>query len=116
MEAGEPEERAAEEKVVEEKEGERKGERIGSLEKESKGDVVVVVVVVVIERGGGGEDVGFLKVERRWSGDLCSAAGDAIIVDTRISTAIIYLSSANIVVSSTVCNYFLFLFFLFFLR
>lgn len=78
MEAGDPEERAAEEKEVEEKEGERKGERIGSLANESRR-----------EDGGGGDaavlEEGFLKVERRWSGeeevevgDLWSAAGEAI--------------------------------------
>lgn len=82
MEAGDPEDSAAEEKEVEEKEGERKGERIGSLAKESR-----------MEDGGGGgrgeaaveEAGGGLKVERRWRGeedvvvgDLWSAAGETI--------------------------------------
>ena len=60
MEAGDPEERAADEKEVEEKKGERKGERIGSLVKESRRE----------DSGGGGDaevekEEGFLKVERR---------------------------------------------------
>lgn len=38
VEAGDPEARAAEENDAEEKEGERKGERIGSVAKESSGE------------------------------------------------------------------------------
>lgn len=72
MEAGEPEERAAEEKEVEEKFGERKAENIGSEAKESRGDwavelVDVDVVVVVVE--GEPPAVGDLKVERRCRGE-----------------------------------------------
>lgn len=76
MEAGDPEESAAEEKEVEEKEGERKAERIGSLANASKGDELVVVVVVA--------DVviaGLFKLERRWRGEV-SAAGEAISAST----------------------------------
>ena len=63
MEAGEPEERAAEEKELDEKEEERNGKRIGSLARESKGEGDGFVAV---ENGGGGEDEeGVLKVERR---------------------------------------------------
>lgn len=71
MEAGDPEESAAEEKEVEEKEGERKGERIESLVKESR-----------MEDGGGGGEAaveeagGALKVERRWRGEEDVAVGD----------------------------------------
>lgn len=82
VEAGEPEERAAEEKVVEEKDGERKGERIGSSAKESSGDDDDTAA----EAAGG---VGDLKVEERRlrgedgdgegdRGDLWRAAGEAI--------------------------------------
>lgn len=79
MEAGEPEERAAEEKEVEEKDGERKGDRIGSLAKESKWEEVIVGCIE--------EEEGVLKVESLWRGDaeeeegtddLCNAAGEAI--------------------------------------
>lgn len=55
VEAGEPEESAAEEKELEEKEGERKAEKTGSEAKESKGDVVVAVLA----------EWGEVKVERR---------------------------------------------------
>lgn len=57
MEAGEPEESAAEENEADEKSGERKAEKIGSEAKESRGDDAAVVVVVV--------EGGDLKVERR---------------------------------------------------
>ena len=80
VEAGEPEESAAEEKEVEEKSGERKAEKIGSNEKESRGDIEAAIVAVVVAAEAD------LKVERRWrgeedggSGDLCNGiAGDAI--------------------------------------
>lgn len=79
VEAGEPEERAAEEKVVEEKDGERKGDRIWSSAKESRGDDD--------DTAAGG--VGDFKVEERRlrgedgdgegdRGDLWRAAGEAI--------------------------------------
>lgn len=80
VEAGEPEERAAEEKVVEEKDGERKGEKIGSSAKASRGDDDGAAAAPA---GG----VGDLKVERRWRGEDGdgeedrgdrSAAGEAI--------------------------------------
>lgn len=58
VEAGEPEDSAAEEKEVEEKEGERKAEKMGSEAKESRGEAVEKVAVVVVA-------VGLLKVERR---------------------------------------------------
>lgn len=58
VEAGEPEDRAAEENEVEEKEGERKAEKMGSDAKESRAEDVGVVAVAVA-------DEGFLKVERR---------------------------------------------------
>lgn len=72
VEAGEPEERAEEENLVESKSGERNAEKMGSEEKESRGDedgdddsgereVGVVGVVLVVLRS--------LKVERRWSGE-----------------------------------------------
>lgn len=64
VDAGEPEERAADEKELEEKEGERKAEKTGSEAKESKGDVVVVVLA----------EWGELKVERRWIGEAATAA------------------------------------------
>lgn len=63
VEAGEPEESAAAEKVVEEKEGERKEEKMGSVERESSAEEAVVVG-------------GCLKVERRWSGVATVDAGD----------------------------------------
>lgn len=63
MEAGEPEESAAAENVVEEKEGERKEEKMGSVERESSAEEAVVVG-------------GCLKVERRWSGVVTVVAGD----------------------------------------
>lgn len=47
MEAAEPEERAWEEKWVEENEGERKRENMGSVEKAARGLLVVAVAVVV---------------------------------------------------------------------
>jgi hypothetical protein len=53
VEAGEPEESAAAEKVVEENEGERNAEKIGSEARESSAEEAVVVVV------------GCLKVVRR---------------------------------------------------
>lgn len=65
MEAGEPEERAAEEKEVVEKAGERNAERTGSDAMESSADVAVVVVVEL------------LKVERRWRGEGDLGRGDA---------------------------------------
>lgn len=67
MEAGEPEERAAEEKEVEENEGERKAEKMGSAAKVSNGDVAVAVVV------------GLLKVESRWRGEAVEAGEAAIL-------------------------------------
>ena len=76
MEAGEPEERAAEENEVVEKDWERKAERMGSEAMESSADVAVAMLVVVVEK------VGLVKVERRWRGeglDLWSGdAGEAI--------------------------------------
>jgi hypothetical protein len=77
VEAGEPEERAAEEKEVEEKEGERNGERNGSLEKESRGEAEEVAVV---EDGGGEEAEGVLKVERRWRGEEEEGEGEAFVL------------------------------------
>ena len=77
MEAGEPEERAAEENEVVEKDWERKAERMGSEAMESSADVAVAMLVVVVV-----EKVGLVKVERRWRGeglDLWSGdAGEAI--------------------------------------
>lgn len=67
MEAGEPEERAAEEKEVEENEGERKAEKMGSAAKVSNGDVAVAVAV------------GLLKVESRWRGEATEAGEAAIL-------------------------------------
>jgi hypothetical protein len=67
VEAGEPEERAAEEKDVVEKEAERKAERMGSEAMDSRADVAVVVGLLRVERSWRGE-------EDFWSGD----AGDAI--------------------------------------
>lgn len=64
------------------KSGERKAEKIGSEENVSKGDVGgergigVWAVVEGVEPAAAGL---FLKVERRWSGDL-GMAGDAIDV------------------------------------
>ena len=52
MKAGELEEIAAEEKEVEEIDEERKGERIGSLENDSKGDEVDDDGAVVMGRRG----------------------------------------------------------------
>ena len=76
MEAGEPEERAAEENEVVEKDWERKAERMGSEAMESSADVAVAMLVVLVEK------VGLVKVERRWRGegvDLWSGdAGEAI--------------------------------------
>lgn len=63
MEAGEPEERAAEENEVVEKDGERKAERMGSEAMESSADVAVAMLVVLVEK------VGLVKVERRWRGE-----------------------------------------------
>jgi hypothetical protein len=68
VEAGEPEERAAEEKEVVEKEAERKAERMGSEARDSRADVAVVVGLLRVERSWRGE-------EDFWSGD----AGDAIL-------------------------------------
>lgn len=51
MEAAEPEERAWEEKWVEENEGERKRENMGSVEKAARGLLVVAVAVVVVVDG-----------------------------------------------------------------
>lgn len=63
MEAGEPEERAAEEKEVEEKDGDRKGERIGSLAKESNGEAAEADEAVVGGREVEEEEEGvFFKV------------------------------------------------------
>lgn len=84
VEAGEPEERAAEEKVVEEKDGERKGEKIGSSAKASRGDDDDGAAAPA---EAAAEGVGDLKVERRWRGEDGdgeedrgdrSAAGEAI--------------------------------------
>lgn len=79
MEAGEPEERAAEENEVEENEGDRKAEKMGSEARESRAeDVGLVTLTAPVE--------GFLKVERRWIGDAVAdtgdlaAAGDAIAI------------------------------------
>lgn len=85
MEAGEPEESAAEEKEVEENDGERKAERIGSLANTSNGEdelaVVAVVVAVTVDVADvaftGDEIVGFFKLARRWKGEE-TAAGEAI--------------------------------------
>lgn len=63
MEAGEPEERAAEENEVVEKDGEGKAERMGSEAMESSADVAVAMLVVLVEK------VGLVKVERRWRGE-----------------------------------------------
>lgn len=77
VEAGEPDERAAAEKEVEENEGERNAEKMGSEARESSAEDAVVAVVAV---------VGFLKVERRWIGEAAedtgdlAAAGEAIVV------------------------------------
>ena len=60
MKAGELEEIAAEEKEVQEKDGKRKGERIGSLENDSRGDEVDDDGAVVM--GSTEEEEGFLKV------------------------------------------------------
>lgn len=76
VEAGDPEESAAEEKEVEEKDGERKAERIGSLANASNGEdefavdaVVVVAVAVAVDVADvtvtGDEIVGFFKLARR---------------------------------------------------
>lgn len=76
MEAGEPEERAAAEKEVEENEGVRNAEKMGSDARESSAEEAVAVGV---------EAVGFLKVERRCIGELVvdtgdlAAAGEAIV-------------------------------------
>lgn len=90
-EAAEPEDRTAEENWAGLKSGERKAEKIGSVVKVSRADgvggrraevgkvvrmelafpVAVVGVVVAVD----GE---FLKVERRWSGDL-GIVGEAMI-------------------------------------
>lgn len=82
VDAGEPEERAAAEKEVEENDGERNAEKMGSEARESSADEAVAeevgVVVVVV--------VGFLKVERRCIGEAAedtgdlAAAGEAIAV------------------------------------
>lgn len=87
MEAGEPEESAAEEKEVEENDGERKAERIGSLANTSNGEdelaVVAVVVAVTVDVADvaftGDEIVGFFKLARRWKGEE-TAAGEAIFL------------------------------------
>lgn len=88
MEAAEPEDRAWEEKWVEEKSGERKREKIGSVEKLARGLVVVVLVVAVESREDGLWSLS-LKVESLWSGDeddggeredLWIAAEEAIVV------------------------------------
>ena len=65
MDAGEPEERAAEENDVVEKDWERNAERIGSEAMASSADVAAAVVV------------GLLKVERRWRGEADLWSGDA---------------------------------------
>lgn len=78
VEAGDPEESAAEEKEVEEKDGERKAERIGSLANASNGEdefavdavvVVAVAVAVAVDVADvtvtGDEIVGFFKLARR---------------------------------------------------
>lgn len=83
VEAGEPDDSAAEEKDVEEKEGERKAEKIASLAKVSRAEEAVVVPAAA---GADAPVAGVLKVERRWRGevgeedrgDLWRAAGDAI--------------------------------------
>lgn len=72
VEAGEPADRAAAEKEVDENDEERKEERMGSLANESRREVAPVV-------GDGGATAGaVLNVERRWRGeavgDLCVAA------------------------------------------
>lgn len=82
VEAGEPEESAAEEKEVEENDGERKAERIGSLANTSNGeDELAVVVAVTVDVADvaftGDEIVGFFKLARRWKGEE-TAAGEAI--------------------------------------
>ena len=72
MEAGEPEERAAEENEVVEKDWERKAERMGSEAMESSVDMAVAMLVVVVEK------MGLVKVERRWRGEgLDLWSGDA---------------------------------------
>lgn len=76
VEAGEPDESAAEEKLVEEKEADRKGERTGSLANESRREEGVATAV----DDGCGEAEGFLKVERRWNGE---EAADAAISGDR---------------------------------
>lgn len=93
MEAAEPEERAWEEKWVEEKVGERKREKIGSFAKVDSGSLVVLVeydecgvLVAVVSSedddggfcGGDGEG-GSLKVESFWRGDLCWVVVVAIV-------------------------------------
>lgn len=83
VDAGEPEDRAAEENDVEEKDGERKAEKMGSLAKVSRAEEAVVAPAVA---GVDAPVAEVLKVERRWRGedgeedrgDLCSAAGDAM--------------------------------------
>lgn len=73
VEAAEPEDRAAEEKRVESKEGERKAEKVGSDAKASRGEAPPAVTVAVV------------GVERFWRGeagaadDLWIAAGDAML-------------------------------------
>lgn len=98
MEAAEPEERAWEEKWVEEKVGERKREKIGSFAKVDSGSLVVLVAVVEYDEcevlvavvssedddggfcGGGGDgEGGSLKVESFWRGDLCWVVVVAIV-------------------------------------
>ena len=84
VEAGEPEESAAEEKEVEENDGERKAERIGSLANTSNGeDELAVVVAVTVDVADvaftGDEIVGFFKLARRWKGEE-TAAGEAIFL------------------------------------
>lgn len=68
VEAGEPEERAADEKEVVEKEGERNAERMGSEAMESS---------AVAAAAEGEEVIGLLKVERRWRGEEDLWSGDA---------------------------------------
>lgn len=102
MEAGEPEERAAEENEVEEKDGERKAEKMGSEASESSAEDVGVAALAV--------EGGFLKVESRWIGEALAetgdlaAAGDAIVIFDSLGYLVSLVSTLSFVyVTSSLC-------------
>lgn len=102
MEAGDPEESAAEEKEVEENDGERKAERIGSLANTSNGEdelaIVAVVVAVTVDVADvaftGDEIVGFFKLARRWKGEE-TAAGEAIFFFVCLASTVAFWASVS---------------------